>query len=154
MHIIFRSFLILCSTLFFSNTALAQQPGQCLSNQNYPVPYIIDYNLNNVGIATTDNYGNPIIVMNPNILNQFPSLAKEFWFAHECAHHALPPWENSEINADCYAVRNMLYNGLLQNPAAVNQFFNSIAQLPGSVWTGHLPGPARVQAMHVCINNG
>lgn len=150
MRTIFLSMTIL---MLGAVTASAQQPRHCVSYQGFSVPYIADPTLNNVGIATHDFYGRPIIIMNPQVLNQFPPLAREFWFAHECAHHALPPWQNSEDAADCYAIQAMRWLGMLNNPAEVNQFFASLSGLPGNIWTGHRPGPGRIQLMQTCLAN-
>jgi hypothetical protein len=140
--------------LLLCGQAIAQQPKPCVTAQGYQIPYIADYTLNNVGIATKDANGYPVILMNPNVLQNFPPLAQEFWFAHECAHHVLLPYQNNETNADCYAVRALRYLRLLQNPNAVQQFFSSILGLQGNPWSGHLPGPQRVQAMRICLNGG
>ena len=135
----------------FANTAQAQQPLACQSFDNFQVPYIKNFQLNNVGMAGRDNMGNPYIVINPNILNQFSPLTKQFWFAHECGHHALYPQQNSEPNADCFAVKSLRSIGMMTSQQDINVMLGQISQLPGSYQTGHLPGPARAQNMYWCL---
>ena len=152
MNIILNTFLIVSFLSFIPNTpTFAQAPSTCRSFQGVIVPYIPDPSLNNVGIATQDNMGRRIIVMNPNILNQFPSLARQFWYAHECAHHALNPPRNNEMNADCFAVQNLRFLGMMVNPFHVDQLLQSISSLPGNAGTGHLPGPARRNLLITCL---
>lgn len=137
----------LCAVLPLQLTA---QP-LCVSYAGESVPYFTDFNLPDVGMASRDQFGRPFIVLNPAILSQFPILAQSFWFYHECAHHALPPAMNNEVNADCYAVQHMRNTGQITNPADLNDMLSAMSQLPGSYW-GHLPGPARAQNLWNCIN--
>ena len=72
----------------------------CTSHFGEPVAIFLNYQLNSVGIATRQYNGAPVIVLNPNVTNQFSNLVTQWWFAHECAHHALPPQLN--INFKIY----------------------------------------------------
>jgi hypothetical protein len=124
-------------------------PMYCQSYFGEPVAVYLNYQLNNVGVATRQMNGFPVIVINPNVTNWYSDLVTQWWFAHECAHHALPPEMNSESNADCFAVRELRRVGLLFTPAQLNAFVYELADLPGSPM-GHLPGPMRAQNIASC----
>lgn len=122
-----------------------------MSHHGIPVPHIPNPMLPDVGVAHTLVNGQPVIQMNPAVLMKLPPVVQQFWFAHECAHHALAPFMNSEVNADCWAIRALRHTGVVQGPADVQVLLASIAQLPGSM-QGHLPGPARAQNLFYCVN--
>jgi len=150
---LFCYLVVFLSITAWSLPVLAQnQPLPCRSYQGYPVRYIADPQLNNVGVATTDGYGNPVIIMNPNVVNSFPPLARQFWFAHECAHHAMAPNMNNETNADCFAVRNLRSIGMMRSRRDIDDMLDSISRLPGNIMTGHLPGYARAANMYACLS--
>ena len=121
----------------------------CTSFAGEPVAIFLDRSLNNVGVATRTYNGAPVIVINPNVTNNFSNIVTQWWFAHECSHHALHPSMNSESNADCLAIRMMRNYGILRHPAQLHQFAYELANLPGSP-TGQLPGPARAQHIANC----
>lgn len=122
----------------------------CTSYASEPVELYFDQSLANVGIATRRYGGRPIIVFNPNVTRQFSDLVTQWWFAHECAHHALPPNLNNESNADCFAIRQMRQYGFLRNPNQLATFYYELGNLPGSAASGHLPGPQRAQNIANC----
>lgn len=142
--------LAVCTILLFPPTLAMSQP-HCVSHLGETVPYFSDFSMPDVGRASRDQFGRPLILINPNILSQAPRMAQSFWLYHECAHHALPPHMNNESNADCYAVQHMRNTGQINNHIDMNDMFFSISQLQGSSW-GHLPGPARAQNMWNCLN--
>lgn len=124
-------------------------PLTCTNWQGVPVQIIPSPYLDNVGVAHADAFGRPVIQLNPNVMNQFSILVQTWWFAHECGHHALPPYQNSESNADCWGIRVMRNQGLIQWQAQLNAFAYELANLPGSA-AGHLPGPARAANIANC----
>ncbi|GAB2191081.1 hypothetical protein [Sessilibacter sp. MAH2] len=126
----------------------------CTSFAGELVPFVANYatpGIGNPGMAARTYNGQPYIYINPNVTDPLPDLIVQFWFAHECAHHALPPHLNSEINADCFAVRNLRNIGLVNNAQQVQWMFEYLSGLPGSMM-GHLPGPARAQNIYQCLN--
>ena len=137
--------------LFISFNVLAD-PLPCTSFNGIQVPYIANPNLNNVGVAHKMYNGQPIIQINPNVVAPLPEYVRQFWYAHECAHHALPPSLNSEISADCYAIKAIRNIGVITHPQQIGVLLNYISQLPGSIQTGHLPGPARAKNLYACFN--
>ena len=96
----------------------------------------------------------PVIYMNPGVLQQQPVEMQLFWYAHECAHHALGhlayPNLMNEAAADCWAVRVGRSQGWFP-PYAFQYLVQVLGNSPGSLW-GHLPGPARIQNMAQCYN--
>ena len=68
---------------------------------------VLDTRLPDVGMATWTARGEPVIIINPDVTNQYSDIVAQWWFAHECAHLALAPADNSEINADCFGVKQL-----------------------------------------------
>lgn len=124
-------------------------PMYCRSHFGEPVAVYLNYQLPDVGMANRLINGTPIIMINPNVTNQYSDLVTQWWFAHECGHHALPPALNSEVNADCFAVRELRRLGLLYTPEQLIAFAYELGNLPGSQM-GHLPGPMRAQHIARC----
>lgn len=124
---------------------------RCASFAGEPVAVFLDPSLNNVGIANRMGHGPPYIVINPNVTARYSDLVTQWWFAHECSHHALPPSMNSESNADCFAIRQLRMLGLLRSPNQLQSFVEELSDLPGSRM-GHLPGPARVRHIARCAS--
>lgn len=147
--------------VFFSLAAHAQgQRGRwevnvrgismgCNTFNGEPVAIFLDERLNNVGVAHRMTNGQPVIVINPRVTRQHSDIVAAWWFMHECAHHALPPAYNSEVNADCYGVRQMVQMGLISHPRQLEAFVYELSHLPGSPM-GHLPGPVRAQNIINC----
>ncbi|QPQ54013.1 hypothetical protein IC614_06425 [Allosphingosinicella flava] len=109
----------------------------------------IDPSINDVGLASRLFNGQPLIELNPNVLAQFSPRVQQWWFAHECAHHALHPSQNSETAADCFGIRRMAAFGILRHPSELQAFAWDLRNLPGTP-TGHLPGPVRAQNIALC----
>lgn len=127
---------------------VAGAPLSCRDYYGTPVRIYVTSGLNNVGIATRTLNGQPIIVLNPNVMARFSPTVQVWWFAHECGHHALGP-NNSETNADCWGIKIMRQQGFLYSYAQLGEFAVQLANLPGSRM-GHLPGPQRAQAIAYC----
>ncbi|MGC6500674.1 MAG: hypothetical protein ACON4C_10805 [Henriciella sp.] len=125
-------------------------PMHCTSYYGEPVLIVSNPELNNVGVAHRIVNGQPVIQLNPNVTHQFSALVAQWWFLHECAHHALAPQMNSETNADCFSIRQLRDLGLLVHPAQIQEFYYQLRNLPGSS-SGHLPGPMRVEHMRQCL---
>lgn len=125
-------------------------PMNCTAFNGQPVLLFQDPNLENIGIANRMPNGQPYIVLNPVWISQHSPLVARWWFAHECAHHALPPHANSEVNADCFGVRQMRNYGLITNRDELRAFVFELRNLPGNMVTGHLPGPPRAANIINC----
>ena len=76
-------------------------------------------NVNNVAVAALAQNGAPVIYYNPQVLSYFHPVTQEFWYLHECAHHALAHTIGSahpfvrEKAADCWAIHTMYRVGAL-----------------------------------------
>ena len=136
-----------------SQTIIAGVPVYCNDAYGIPVmtkpaPY-----LNDVGMARIEGNGLRVIYLNPVILGQLPPFIQLFWYAHECAHHALGHTYGfnqlyREVEADCWAVRLGRNQGWL-TPGQLNAMHDYFVTNPGSPW-GHLPGPQRLQNFKNC----
>ena len=129
---------------------LAQaKPAACRSWQGMEVPYQGDATLADLGGATQDKRGRPLIEINPDLLSTYPPLAREFLLAHECGHHALTPNYNTEAEADCHAMRK-LRKKLVRTPEQLAALQEELRTLPEDAWTGHRPDAARIDALALC----
>lgn len=123
-------------------------PLSCNDYFGNPVRIMSDPSLPNVGIATQGWYGEPLIVLNPDVLARFSPTVQVWWFAHECAHKALGP-ANNETNADCFGIRRMRQYGMITSYHQLAAFSEELRDLAGSPM-GHLPGPIRAANIINC----
>lgn len=126
----------------------------CIDFRGIPVVSAVS-NVNNVAMAILAPDGTPVIYYNPQVLSYFHPVTRQFWYLHECAHHALGHTINSahplarEKQADCWAIRTMRQLGHLnQQTMAIIQ--RDISQLPGDGWV-YLPGPQRAISFYACF---
>lgn len=118
----------------------------CLSSMGLPVRVKANPALETLGRAYTDANGKPVIELNFAAVSTYSPKLQQWWFAHECAHHQLPPQLNSEKRADCMAIKRIRHEGgrlSLEDAAA---FKSQLSGLAASS-EGHLAGPQR--AAHV-----
>ena len=124
----------------------------CRSFRGEPVAIFLNPRLQNVGVAHRQYGGQPAIVINPTVTNRYSDIVAQWWFAHECAHHALPPMANNETNADCFGIRELRRVGLLHSSWQLQAFARELRSLPGSPM-GHLPGRIRARNVVGCALN-
>ncbi len=104
-------------------------------------------------MARVEGDGTPVIYLNPHALNGWHPVVHQFWYMHECAHHALghtATWSPlNETEADCWAIRSLRDQGFLNvgNMQFVVMALRSSQASP----FGHLPGPMRVSAAIACF---
>ena len=139
--------------LIFSSVDALSEPLPCRAFNGQAVPYIANPNLNDVGVAHRTYNGQPIIQINPNVVRPLPEYVRQFWYAHECAHHAVHPSRNSEVTADCWAIKTIRNLGIIRHRNQVSGLLNYISTLPGNIQTGHLPGPARAGNLYACFSS-
>jgi len=108
-----------------------------------------DATLEGLGGAAKDRAGRPIILLNPDQLNAFPPLAREFWLAHSCGHHALIPDYNTETEADCFAMRS-LRKKKIRTPEKLQALIEELQSLPEGAWGEHTPDATRIEALEAC----
>lgn len=153
-----RSFLFgLFSAVLVATTigqhASAQGYPNCYNAQGYQVGYYPDPSINDVAIATTFANGAPVVLWNPGIINSLQPETVEFFYYHECAHHAMGhPLGNygpgGEIAADCWGKSQMINFGVL-TPQKYAVIRNELIQYstPGMDWAN---GYERVQYLDNC----
>jgi hypothetical protein len=133
---------------------IAGVPVYCSDFRGFPVFLISNPNLQDVGMATLGPSGEPVMILNPIIMNSLAPELQLFWYAHECAHHALGHVANrtpfNEAEADCWAVVTGRDQGWFP-PQAFQGLISILGNNPGSAW-GHLPGPKRIRNMMRCYS--
>lgn len=144
------SSMALCSLGVKSASAQVTYDG-CYDINGVPVASVPSA-VNNVAIATIHN-GYPVIFYNPQVLSWFHPVTREFWYFHECGHHALGhAFGNNPLSrekqADCWAIQSMRSLGRLDQ-TRMNIIQRDISQLPGDGWV-YLPGPQRAISFDFC----
>ena len=132
---------------------VAGRPMSCTDFRGRSVLAIKVSDLGDVGRAWVVNTV-PYILVDPEVMRTLPKLLQVFFYAHECAHHALGHWYNpssdSEKEADCWAINYGRQEGIFRRQTVVD-FEPWLAKTKGSVF-GHLPGPERIQHMLTCFD--
>lgn len=132
----------------FVKASLGPFRVSCSNHRNRRVMLVADYRLEGIGNARPSKR---IIRVNPHRLAKLPAAVRLFWYAHECAHHRLPPPLNrSETAADCWAIKRARDAGLLRRDD-VRTIATYLEKLPGSR-NGHLPGPLRSANVMRCFD--
>lgn len=121
----------------------------CLSWRGRPVQIISNYRLGTIGRASLDQNGEPIIEMNFGALGAFSPLMQKWWFAHECAHHQMPPQLNSEKRADCMAAKRLKKVAGMSVADVASSIERELSPLAASDH-GHLAGPDRAKLVLKC----
>lgn len=90
----------------------------CFSINNVQVQYYPDPSINDIAVARLAPNGLPVVLWNPNILLSAHPATQEFFYYHECAHHALGHTlgaygPGGERQADCWAKQTMIQVGVL-----------------------------------------
>ena len=126
----------------------------CVDFRGVPVASLLNGGLNDVAMATWAPNGGPVIQYNPNVLIRLSPQTRMFFYAHECAHHALAhgirniPF-SQEPEADCWAIRNLVGRGALNVVRDVAAVQGDLSFSPGD-WT-HVPGPRRAINLRACL---
>ncbi len=100
--------------------ASAQVPFKaCLDRHDQPIEAVVDNDLPYAGVATITADGVPVIFYNKQALSRTSPQARHFVYLHECGHHALrhvwkDPSRLREMEADCWAVQQMVEQGLIK----------------------------------------
>ena len=141
------------SLIFFGKTAEAQNYPTCYNAQNLPVSYYPDPSIPDIAIAITTGNGAPVVLWNPNVTAMMHPATIEFFYYHECAHHALAHtlgnyFPGAEAQADCWAKQTMAGVGVL-TPQKYQIITQQLVQnsKPGMDWPN---GATRVQYLNNC----
>lgn len=132
---------------------VAGRPMSCTDFRGRSVMALNVSNLGDVGRAWVVNTV-PYILVDPEVMRTLPRPLQIFFYAHECAHHVLGHWynpsQNSEKEADCWAINYGREEGIFARQTVVD-FGPWLAKTKGSAW-GHLPGRQRVLHMLACFD--
>jgi hypothetical protein len=126
----------------------------CVDFRGVPVASVLNAQVNDVAVANWAPNGAPVIHYNPYVLARLSPQTRVFFYAHECAHHALAhairniPFER-EQEADCWAVRALVARGVLNPDGDVAAVQRDLSFSPGD-WT-HVPGPRRAFNLRACL---
>lgn len=135
------------------STKIAGFEVNCRDNRGQVVRTMKVSDLGDVGRAWVVN-GVPFIIMDVDLMRKLPPKLRLFFYGHECAHHVLGHWynpsRNSEVEADCWAIRDARDRNLFSR-AEVASFAPYFAKSKGSRW-GHLPGPKRASLLLQCYD--
>jgi len=153
-----KSNIFIFTTLIFACAltapkAEAQGYPNCYNVQGIQVGYYPEPSVNDIAIATTAPNGAPVVLWNPGIVNAMHPATIEFFYYHECAHHALGhPLGNygpgGEAIADCWAKKQMIGLGVLtqQKYGIIRQQLMQFSK-PGMDWPN---GQVRVSYLDNC----
>lgn len=129
----------------------------CKDIRGVPVVAIDDSRIRDVAVARLEPVGTPVIRYNPAILSWYQPLTREFWFAHECGHHALGHafgtalGAEAEEAADCYAINELnRVGGLKSGGLGIIQADVSKTGPGNSVYP---PGPVRAARLATCLSH-
>jgi hypothetical protein len=126
----------------------------CVDFRGVPVASVLNQALPDVAMAHIAPNGAPIIQYNPHVLERLSPQTRLFFYAHECAHHALAhlarhvPFQQ-EQEADCWAIRTLVQAGRLDPNGDVGAVQQDLFFSPGD-WT-HVPGPQRQFNLRACL---
>jgi len=108
-------------------------------------------------IQSIDSQGTPVIRYNPAALPRLSPEARLFFFAHECARHALKTTGVATLNitqarqADCLGLHTLISAGLLQREALADLQQQMV--FTDAEWS-LLPGPPRTIDVTNCPTRG
>lgn len=119
----------------------------CRDYRGIPVLSIRDESAGmRIAVAGYAPDGRPTIRYSEGVLRTFHPRTRLFWYAHECAHHALghgvyniPTLREKE--ADCWAIHTLTRAGIFDEED-VRIVQRDLSKLPGDGWV-YLPGPQR-----------
>lgn len=144
--------LLLCAEDASSQHGLTH----CVDFRGAPVVSLVNPGLPDVAMATYTPTGTPVVIFNPGAIRWVSEPTRRFFYAHECAHHALAhsvrgiPF-TQEQEADCWAVRKLISSDDFgeDDLALVEQ---DVARFGAGDWT-HLPGPVRAINLRACLQD-
>ena len=153
MKRVFLFFALSLCLAWFGKDARAQSYPTCYNAQNIPVSYFPDPMVSDIAIARTAPNGMPVVLWNPQVASSLHPFTLEFFYYHECAHHALGHalgayGGGAERIADCWAKQTMWQLGVLtpQKYQVIRQELHSNSR-PGMDWPN---GSVRVQFLDGC----
>jgi len=151
-----RSALLSACVIMIARSNLTAQVtfDGCVDFRGISVASVRNDAINDVAVAGNAPNGAPIIQYNTRVLASLQPQTRLFFYAHECAHHALAhsvrnvPF-TQEQEADCWAVRTLTERGDLDDDD-VSVVQSDISRAGQGDWT-HLPGPQRAINLRRCL---
>jgi len=151
-----RRFLLLAVAFLVGHPAFAQVTYDgCRDINGFAVASIRNDAIDDIAMATIYN-GSPVIFYNVRVLAWTSPATRRFFYAHECAHHALGHTLGAsyptlrEQQADCWAIQTLV--AARQVSAADLQAIQfDISRLGRGDWS-HLPGPQRAINLNSCLD--
>jgi len=136
-------------------SAAAGAYKRCYDPQGRPVVVLATakVKMSNVAVAGRTKDGRPFIAYNPEALKRFHAVTRIYIYYHECAHHRLGHSsgyrpQNRENAADCFAIRYMTRQGML-NAARMRIIMNDVRRV-GAGDHVHLAGAERARLLAKC----
>lgn len=129
----------------------------CVDAQNQPVESVADPNMSAVALAGVES-GRPVIRHNSAVLPQLTAQARLFFFAHECARHALgqpldeAPTLDDAQRADCWAISTLRASQTFADDH-VERTLEAELNLSDEAWPS-LTGPPRTFNFAACVSRG
>jgi len=142
--------------------ALLAQPltyDGCRDYRGEPVASVPEPTLGDLAMATIGTDGTPLIFYNPSSMQKLHAETRLFFYAHECAHHALAHLPELAISgehapaieqeADCFGIRLLVHAGLVKDHD-ISVIQRELSHLGRGDWD-HLPGPMRAINLRRCL---
>lgn len=131
--------------------------GECYDVRGEIVIELPDERINDVARASLEGAQVAVIRYNPKVLSWFAPQTRQWFYAHECAHHVRghnfgPYTVNfqriAEVDADCFATETLIRSGSFDSSdlAVVK---SDLARLGPGDWV-HLPGGQRAINIERC----
>jgi len=152
-----RTIVVSAFTMVIVSTGFANAQitfDGCVDFRGVPVASILDVTVPDVAVARWAPNSAPVILYNPNVLARLAPQTRLFFYAHECAHHALAHGVRNipflqEQEADCWAIRTLVGRRILDGGDDVDAVQRDLSFSPGD-WT-HVPGPRRAFNLRACL---
>lgn len=129
----------------------------CVDVQGQSVESVADPSLSGVALAGVES-GRPVIRHNSAVLPQLTAQARLFFFAHECARHALAqpineaPKLDDAQRADCWAIGALRASQTFADDHA-ERALEAELNLSDEAWPS-LTGPPRTFNFAACVSRG
>jgi hypothetical protein len=127
----------------------------CIDAKGIAVLWREDRGIRDLAQALFDKQGRPTVEHNPSRMKYLNELTRTFFYAHECAHHALGhlygavQGVDKEQQADCWAVLTLKENGSLgeEGLETIKQDLGTVARAD----VNHSAGLRRASNLKWCL---
>lgn len=142
----------------FLNSPAQGKIFQCVNSNGNPVRVVEVKELKTMSRAALDSADNsPVVLKNSKILSWIKEETRLYFFAHECAHHALGHTISErhnmdlEIEADCWAATKLVQEKILdaEQIRLVQREINAFGVIEWRI----APGPFRQIEIMECVES-